>query len=130
MEFSSEAGRFILSPNSEGNSSVRTCTQTHSCCIPAQKRALRVKRRLTKTLHKNACIFAIYMHVFSLSRLFSLLFLFCSFTALSCTHCLPLMLHSEHEHSESASLDTAAEYSALRCLLFFPFSHHLCPLTP
>lgn len=57
MEFSSEAGRFILSPNSEGNSSVRTCTQTHSCCIPAQKHTLKAKRGPTKTLHKNVCIF-------------------------------------------------------------------------
>lgn len=36
--------------------------------------------------------------------------LFCSFTPF---FCLPLVAHSEHECAESASLDTAAEYSAL-----------------
>lgn len=35
--------------------------------------------------------------------------LFCSFTPF---FCLPLVAHSEHEYAESASLDTAAEYSA------------------
>lgn len=77
---------------------LHSCTYTHiKECKPTQNHA-----HLYPFLYTCTC---------------SLFLSFRSFTAVCCAHCLPLMVHSEHEHPESASLDTAAEYSALRSLL-------------
>lgn len=104
MEFSSEAGRSRLLPNGKGNSGVHTCPHH--------------KHRYTRQDEtKHICI---HLRLHALVPSFAP----CSRFALSQqfpVHSLPLMVHSEHEHQDSASLDTAAEYSALH-LLCLPIS--------
>lgn len=106
MEFSSEAGRSTNSPNGKGNSSY-TCPHIYT---------------LTRRQSQHICI---YLRLHALVLFFSPSSSFAPFTAVSCAHCISLMVHSDHEHQESASLDTAAEYSSLHFLFLSisVFSH-------
>lgn len=74
-------------------------------------------RNQNTSRHTFVCIFPPVVH--ALVRSFSAPSPFALFTAVSLR--LPLMPHSEHEHPESASLDTAAEYSAPRSPSCSPF---------
>lgn len=74
-------------------------------------------RNQNTSRHTFVCIF--FPPVHALVRSFSAPSPFALFTAVSLR--LPLMPHSEHEHPESASLDTAAEYSAPRSHSCSPF---------
>lgn len=100
MEFSSEAGRSTFFPQTPGETP-HTCAQTLAFLHISKPRGRGDKAAQDPT----------YTHSFWL--------LSASFAARSVTaaSCLPLMVHSEHEHTESASLDTAAEYSAPSCSL-------------
>lgn len=78
-------------------------------------------RARKKPEHKptHICMHFFPPPVHALVRSFSAPSPFALFTAVSLR--LPLMPHSEHEHPESASLDTAAQYSAPRSHSCSPF---------